>query len=393
MLDTATLKSLEVANVAIVVKETPVPRRSIDEIKATLAKARVQVHSKRISEIKEKLTEIEDSCAEIKQRETTILTLLKAHNSELNDHLATLDEVRAFAEMLKQAGEDPVQTERQTVLLVNEIKEKIKGCGENTKLLEKEKAELARTAGILREELARLTSGNATTPTPRTPTEIHRFETVSQRKNERLEKCRPEIVRIFKEVGELPTKLTGLSGDINRQARTLFVQVIAAEIRNMQQALTAVLIEDERYTLQQSLFSLCGVSKHFDLFYIDALNTRIHKPRDFPSWKEYDADSRNQKMRFFNTVPDAPAAPRYGLVRPAESVQAPFPPAIPAPPPVLQQPVLQSPKPENINAVAAQIVAEVVKEIAEPSIESIVATKKKETGQSSDPDHRRNRRP
>lgn len=364
MLDTASIQALEA--VVPVVAKSDIPRRSLEQIKAALAKARTQTHGKRIKEIQEQLLEFEDTIRMSKMREDSIATQIKSFNTELSDHLATLDEVRAFSEMLKNAGEDPVEIERATVLLVNEIKDKIAKCGENTKAIEKEKAEIGRRCSALREELAKLESG---APAAKTPIEIHRQETARQRdernerqQNEKLARCRPEIKRIFDDVGRLPTKLIGLPGDKHKPARTLFVQHLAAEIRNMQQALALVLCDDEQITLRSSLYALCGISRRFDLFYIDGLNTRSHLPRDFSTWKDYLEDVIKQKERFFAPLPEDPKPLLYGVVKPAEpAVMVPSPESIPAPPGAS----LTSPAPIPETNIVADILAAAVEEIEE----------------------------
>lgn len=390
MLDTAAVQVHEAAPLANVIKsESPVPRRSLDEIKATLARARTQVNSKRIKEIQDELLDIEEALRLSKMKDSSVATQIKALNLELTDHLATLDEVRAFAELLKAGGENPVEIERATVILVNEIKEKISRCGDNTKIVEAERADLGRRASALREELTRLERGEI--KPAQTPTEIHRQETARQRderneqkQDEKLVRCRPEVQRIFKEVGALPQKLMSLPGDLNKPARTIFVQNLAAEIRHVQQAYTSLLVDDEQYLMRQSLYALCGCSKRFDLFYIDALNTRATAPRNFPTWKEYLDDARQQKTNLFSPKPEEPKKPLYGVVKPAEPAVL-----VPSPTPVPAPAASSLPSPKAIPNAIAEVIEEMAEEIKEPAppiaIAKVVKKKEKEkSGKISD---------
>lgn len=331
---------------------------SLENLKERLAKAKIRSNSKRIEEVKDEIADLDAQTTLVRQKESSVAIQLKALNNEQQDNIRTIEDIRANAEVLKIAGEDPLAMERDAVALLNDVKARIERSANDTRMLEKERGDIVQKLSSLRSEMLRL-EGKAPVPQQRTT-----YEEVYMHQDKLL-KCRKDIQTLWFETGTLPGKLAGFPNDIT--ARTYFIQDIAGDLRAMQQEMKSSLTETEWGVMKQIAYALSGIGKKFGVNYIEALDLRNSTPRDYPCWRQYCDNTKKCRSLYFNPSPIPMPIPaeieqKYGIVRPAA----------PAP----QQPAPKAPEPEK---PLAEVVKEVAKAISKPLVPPAPRKKRENT--------------
>jgi len=308
-------------------------KRSLDAIKASLAKGKERESMKETEAVKDQILDLEAEMKMFGSREHAALSQVKALNLELEDATGTLAELRQNRDIL----EDAVALITDCEAIVEDVKKKLAKSKSDLDSLAQEKASMSLRISTLRDQLS---STLAQKDLALHRKQLEKPEAGNQKPlqtniSRKLTACRPDIQRIFTEVGRCNVKLTAYPND--KDARTYFIEDLAAQIRVYRAEPEFHGINSaEGDILYLARGTLQTQAKQFGTWYIDAFSPE-KRPKDFNTWSEYAADVKRQMSKYFSrgSEPAKPAAPQFGVVKAADPLPAPR-----VEPPVIQ-PVVQ----------------------------------------------------